>query len=84
MTSDLRNAALGLGDRLPALVVATAELRDESVAAGNTSRARFYSELAIFLAQVRDDYFAAIRAMETDVADSYVAIAPDEGEQTGQ
>lgn len=76
--SDLRNAALGLGDRLPAIVAVTAELRDESTAAGNTSRARFWSELAIYLAAVRDDYFAAIRAMETGMADSYVAIVSED------
>lgn len=81
MTADpafeLRSAALGLGDRLTTFVVLAAALRDDSAEFGNTSEARFWSELAVFLAQIRDDYAAALRAMETNVADAYMTVVPN-------
>jgi hypothetical protein len=78
-TADLYTTALAMGDRLPAVVVLMSEMRDASAAAGDTARARFWSAQAEFLAQIRDEYAAALRAMEENIADAYVVVVPDEG-----
>lgn len=75
---DLHMAALNLGDVLPAMTRAFADIRDRAVRDGLGNQAAFYAELSAFLADTRDHYRATLTDFQHDYLDDLITVVPEQ------